>query len=112
MIVFVTVVALNLTLDRCVSRWLPAKSGRWLAVSSLTALALIVAGSVWHGYQGNYMHEPRLFYCQCKSLMHYLRKQNLKFLSYGGINDEVLKSYFLDDAGPVPPPSECRPGDK
>lgn len=111
-IVFTIVAALNLALDRGASRWLPAKSGRWLAVSSLTALVLIAAGSVWRSYQGNYVYELRPFYYQYKSLMHYSRQQNLKCLSYGDINDEVLKFYFLNDAGPVPRPSECPAGVK
>lgn len=111
-IIFVIVAALSLTSDLGAIKCLQAKFGRLFVVSSLTALALIAAGNVWRSYQGNYVYELRPFYYQYKSLMHYSRKQDLKCLSYGDINDEVLKFYFLNDAGSVPLPNECPPGVK
>jgi hypothetical protein len=111
-IVFVIVAAINLNFDPVAIKYFPAQYGRWLAVSGLTALTLIAVWSVWRSYQGNYVYELRPFYYQYKSLMHYSREQDLKCLSHGDINDEVLKFYFLNDAGPVPLPKECPVGVK
>jgi len=111
-IIFVIVAALNLTFDRGVIKYFSPQCGRWFAVSGLTALTLIAVWSVWRNYQGNYVYELRPFYYQYKSLIHYSRGQDLKYLSYSDINDEVLKFYFLNDAGPVPLPKECPIGVK
>ena len=79
-------------------------------------LALLLLGGATANliisYESRYVNELRPFYYQYKSLMHYSRNQDLQCLSYGDINDEVLKFYFLNPNGPVPKPEECPHGGK
>ena len=76
------------------------------------SLLLVTAANLARNYETKYVNELRPFYYQYKSLMHYSRSQNLQCLSYGDINDEVLKFYFLNPNGSVPRPQECPPGKK
>ena len=76
------------------------------------ALGIIAVINLNKNYETRYVNEMRPFYYQYKSLMHYSRTQNLKCLSYGDINDEVLKFYFLNPEGPVAKPDECPTGKK
>jgi hypothetical protein len=109
-IVFSNVAALDLIATRWPFGSLKCKTFRWPLVSILTALTNVTMFSVWQSYKGSYVYELRPFYYQYKALMHYSMTQNLQCLSYGDINDEVLKFYYLNDSGPVPLPKECLPG--
>jgi hypothetical protein len=109
-IIFSILCAKQMAFDGFLVKVFPPNLIRWFSVSSLTALTLISISSVWHSYNGNYVYELRPFYYQYKSLMHYSRTQSLQCLSYGDINDEVLKFYFLNPVGPVPMPTSCAPG--
>ena len=83
-------------------------------LSSLMIIGLLIAstGNLINQYEARYVNEMRPFYYQYKSLMYYSRNQSLQCLSYGDINDEVLKFYFLNPNGPVPRPEECPAGGK
>ena len=95
-------------------RVLNFKLKRFIPVRHVLALLFLVGTTtnLIISYESRYVNEFRPFYYQYKSLMHYSRNQNLQCLSYGDINDEVLKFYFLNPNGPVPRPEECPHGGK
>ena len=88
-----------------------------LSVGQLSASHIIIAAFLTLGlsslstnFTGNYITELRPFYFQYKSLMHYSRSQNLRCLSYGDFNDNVLRFYFMNPQGGIPEPEECPDG--